>query len=102
VIDEVYGAQSIKNRARFSSPASALALGATVNFFRHEKRLGYAGSGLGVDLVIVVLTISIAFVAHLIEIALWAILFVFCGEFQKLGISYYHSAVNYSTLGYGI
>ena len=79
----------------------ALALGATVNFFRHEKRLGRAGSGLGVDLAILVLTISIAFVAHLVEIALWAILFVLCGEFRELGTSYYHSAVNYSTLGYG-
>lgn len=79
----------------------ALALGATLNFFRREKRLGRAGSGLGVDLAIVVLTISFAFVAHLIEIALWAVLFVICGEFQQLGIAYYHSAVNYTTLGYG-
>ncbi len=40
-------------------------------------------------------------VAHLIEIALWAELFVMCGEFSELGTAYYHSAVNYTTLGYG-
>jgi hypothetical protein len=26
---------------------------------------------------------------------------VTCGEFQELGNAYYHSAVNYATLGYG-
>src|SRR5271154_1844433 len=79
----------------------ALALGATVNFVRHEKRLGRAGAGLWIDLGILVLAMSFAFVAHLIEIALWAALFIICGEFQEFGIAYYHSAVNYTTLGYG-
>jgi hypothetical protein len=79
----------------------ALAVGATVNFVRHEKRLGREGTGFWIDLAIVVLAISFAFVAHLIEIALWAALFVMCGEFQEFGFAYYHSAVNYTTLGYG-
>jgi Ion channel len=50
---------------------------------------------------ILVLTIAFALVAHLIEIALWAVLFVICGEFKEFAGAYYHSAVNYSTLGYG-
>ena len=79
----------------------ALAVGATVNFFRFERKRGRVGTGLLVDLAIVVLTISFAFVAHLIEIALWAVLFIICGEFKDFAIAYYHSAVNYSTLGYG-
>ncbi|MGA3227530.1 MAG: ion channel [Acidobacteriaceae bacterium] len=79
----------------------ALALGATVNFFRYERRRGRAGSGFWINLSIAGLVISLAFVAHLIEIALWAGLFVVCGEFQGFGIAYYHSAVNYTTLGYG-
>jgi Ion channel len=79
----------------------ALAVGATVNFVRREKRLGRAGTGFWIDLAIVVLAISFAFVAHLIEIALWAAVFVMCGEFQEFGFAYYHSAVNYTTLGYG-
>ena len=41
------------------------------------------------------------FVAHLIEISVWAALFILCGEFREFGIAYYHSAVNYTTLGYG-
>ena len=54
-----------------------------------------------IDLAIVAPAISFAFVAHLIEIALWAELLIICGEFQEFGIAYYHSAVNYTTLGYG-
>jgi hypothetical protein len=40
-------------------------------------------------------------VAHLIAIALWAVVFVMCGEFPAFGSAYYHSAVNYTSLGYG-
>jgi hypothetical protein len=79
----------------------ALALGATVNFFRRETRLGRAGMRYLIDFTIVVLVISFAFMAHIVEVAVWALLFMICGEFQDFGAAYYHSAVNYSTLGYG-
>src|SRR6516162_2742220 len=79
----------------------ALALAATINFVRHERRLGRAGAGAVIDLAIVALVISFAFVAHLIEIAIWAVLLVICGEFREFATAYYHSAVNYTTLGYG-
>jgi Ion channel len=79
----------------------ALAMGASVNLFRRERRLGRVGSGLWIDIAIFILAISFAFVAHLTEIALWAALFMLCGEFKFFEIAYYHSAVNYTTLGYG-
>ena len=78
-----------------------LALVATVNFFRHEARVGRAGAGPWIDFAIVLVAMLLAFVAHLIEMALWAGLFLICGEFQEFGIAYYFSAVNYTTLGYG-
>jgi hypothetical protein len=53
------------------------------------------------DFAIITLVISVAFAAHLVEIGLWAILLVLCKKFQELGTAYYHSAVNYTTLGYG-
>ena len=74
---------------------------ATVSFVRHERRVGRAGVSFWNDVEIVTLTISIALAAHLVEIALWAVLFVMCGEFTAFGTAYYHSAVNYTTLGYG-
>ena len=79
----------------------ALALAATVNFLRYERKLGRAGAGALIDFAIFALVISFALVAHLIEIAFWAVLLVLCGEFQEFGTAYYHSAVNYTTLGYG-
>ena len=40
--------------------------------------------------------------AHLVDIALWALLYWgLCGEFAEFEGAYYHSAVNFSTLGYG-
>ena len=79
----------------------ALALAATVNLVRREQRIGHAGESFGTDLAIVVVAILIAFAAHLIEMAVWAGLFVICGEFTAFGAAFDHSAVNYTTLGYG-
>jgi ion channel len=79
----------------------ALAVIATVSFVRHERKRGRVGAGFWVDLAIVVVAISVALVSHLIEIASWAVLFVICREFPNFGVAYYHSAVNYTTLGYG-
>jgi Ion channel len=78
-----------------------LALLTTVNFVRNQRRLGRAGAGIWINFAIVVVAMLLAFLAHLIEMALWAGLFVICGEFQEFGIAYYFSAVNYTTLGYG-
>ena len=74
---------------------------ATVSFIRRERRLGRAGVNFWNDVGIVTLAISFALAAHLVDIALWAVLFRICGEFPGLGTAYYHSAVNYTTLGYG-
>jgi hypothetical protein len=42
---------------------------------------------------------SIALIAHLVEIALWAVLFIACREFADFRTAYYHSGVTYTTLG---
>ena len=39
--------------------------------------------------------------AHLVEIVLWAAVLMICGEFHHFGPACYHSAMNYTTLGYG-
>lgn len=79
----------------------ALPLSATVAFVRRERKLGHEGSDFWVDIGIIALAISYALAAHLIEIALWAVLYVICGEFADFGTAYYHSAVNYTSLGSG-
>lgn len=79
----------------------SVTLGATIRFFRYERKLGRVGPAVSVNLGIFMLAMSFAFVAHLAEIVLWAALFVMCGEFKSFELAYYHSAVNYTTLGYG-
>jgi ion channel len=79
----------------------ALPFSATVDFVRRERKLGHVGVRFWMDTGIVARAISYALAAHLIEIAFWAVLFVICGEFSDFGTAYYHSAVNYTSLGYG-
>jgi hypothetical protein len=79
----------------------ALGVTAMVNFVRHEERAGRLGAGFGTDVAIVTVVILLALVAHLLEIGVWAILLLQCGEFPTLPMAYDHSAVNYTTLGYG-
>jgi hypothetical protein len=79
----------------------ALPLRATIDTVRRERRLGRVGVRFWLDTGIVTRSILYALVAHLFEIALWAVLFVICGEFSDFRTAYYHSAVNYTSLGYG-
>jgi len=61
----------------------------------------YAGGGYWHHVVIVTAVTLIAAVGHLAQMALWAAAFVGCGEFGDFGTAFYHSAVNYTSLGYG-
>jgi hypothetical protein len=76
-------------------------LDTTLRFLRHARTLGHVGAGFWIDVRIVARVVMLALVAHLSEIGLWAVLFVLLGEFEALGVAFYHSAVNYTTLGYG-
>ena len=77
----------------------ALALNATIRLVRRERRLGWAGKNVWVDFPIVVLAILFALSAHLVEMAIWALLFMVLGELSTFGVAYYHSALSYTTLG---
>ena len=73
---------------------------ATINLVRREKRLGHVGMPW-TDLGIFGRVVLYASLAHLIEIAFWGGLFMICREFTDFGTAFYHSAVNYTSLGYG-
>ena len=79
----------------------AVAFGATVQFVRREYRLRRAGVKFWTDVVIVASVTLFALIAHLVEIAIWAVLYDACGEFTELAPAFYHSAMNYTSLGYG-
>ena len=41
------------------------------------------------------------FAGHLLQFATWAVVFMQLGEFQDFPTAFYHSAVNFTSLGYG-
>jgi hypothetical protein len=64
-------------------------------------RRGYIGRGFWSGVVALEITTLVLSASFLVQIALWAWVFVLCGEFADFGDAFYHSAVNYATLGYG-
>jgi hypothetical protein len=41
------------------------------------------------------------FLGHIMQFATWATLFMIIGEFEDFGTAFYHSTVNFTSLGYG-
>lgn len=44
---------------------------------------------------------SLLVIGNMLQIAIWATVFRLLGEFESIGKAAYHSAVNFSSLGYG-
>ena len=78
-----------------------VAVTATITVARRAVLCSRAGTGFWVDVAIVAAAIFFTAGAHLLGIGVWAALFMMCGEFSTFAVAYYHSAVNYTTLGYG-
>jgi hypothetical protein len=64
-------------------------------------RRGFTGRLFWKNAVAMMATTLIVTAAHLLNIAVWAAAFLACGEFTDFDTAFYHSAVNYTTLGYG-
>ena len=64
------------------------------------------GGGLGdprfwKSVAVMMIVTLITAVAHLIQIALWALAYLLCGEMATFETAFYFSAQNYTALGYG-
>ncbi len=79
----------------------AIALVGIVSFIRHHHRLGRTGVWFWQDVAIVSGAIVLAGAAHLVEIFIWAVVFVLCGQFGQLSAAFYSSAMLYTSLGTG-
>ena len=72
-----------------------------VNQVRRDLQRGRAGARFSADLTLVASATLLALMGHLTEMALWALVFELCGEFSNFAAAFYHSGVNFTTLGYG-
>lgn len=61
----------------------------------------YVGVRFWADVAFMTVLVLIVLASVLAQLALWAAVFVGCGEFPRFGPAFYHSAVNFTSLGYG-
>jgi len=62
---------------------------------------GRVGESFFKDCIVLASVMLLLFFGHLVQISLWAELFFLCREFSDFYTSFYHSMVNFSSLGYG-
>jgi len=79
----------------------ALAIMALLDFLRRRMRLNKFHENLLVATGALSGGMLIVFVGHLLQVGLWALLFVGLGEFNSYASAFYHSMVNFTSLGYG-
>ncbi len=58
-------------------------------------------SGFNQNFMAISLVMLGLFLGHMLQIAVWAELFIWVGEFDDFDTAFYFSAVNFATLGYG-
>jgi hypothetical protein len=79
----------------------AIAYVLTVWFVVWVLRVGYAGPTFWHNVTVVIGVHLILLTALLAQVAVWAGAFLFCGALPDFTTAFYHSAVNFTTLGYG-
>lgn len=78
---------------------SMLLIAAGRYYVRHESLVN--SPSFGASLVVIIGVMLLLVVGNLAQVAIWALLFQILGEFQHFRDAFYHSAVNFATLGYG-
>jgi len=64
-------------------------------------RKEYAGPGFWKNAVVMMVVSLVTALVHLMQIALWALAILMCGETTTFETAFYCSAQNYTALGYG-
>ena len=77
----------------------AIFLGMVIWIVRRDLQLGRVGVRFLTDTIFIAWVTLLAFAVHLVEVGMWALTLELCGEFSNFAAAYYHSAVNYTTLG---
>lgn len=62
---------------------------------RDEKQT----DGFGFETYVISMVLLMLFAGHMVQIGIWAVLFMFLGEFSDFQTAFYHSMVNFASLG---
>jgi hypothetical protein len=71
-----------------------------LRYYSQNKRLVNSPS-FWASLAVIKSVMLLLVFGNLIQVAIWALLFILVGEFTQFNEAFYHSAVNFATLGYG-
>ena len=82
-------------------PIHATGVSGIFLFLRRERKRGFTGTRFAENVLALSAMVTMALISHLGQMALWAGVFIVCGEFDRFSPAFYHSAMNYTTLGYG-
>lgn len=78
----------------------ALLVVVAIQVYANRRRLAASPTMVG-TFVLICAVMVVLVIGNLIQISLWAGLFMYLGEFVDFKTAAYHSAVNFATLGYG-
>ena len=77
------------------------AIVAMIRMIMRRNEAGRISDSLAADMGILIGVLLVLFAGHLVQIAVWAGVFLVFGEFTDFATAFYHSTVNFATLGYG-
>ena len=72
-----------------------------VRFLSRRFDGDFASTGFLKDCRVLSIVVLFLFAGHIIQFVVWALLFMFLGEFGDFETAFYHSTVNFASLGYG-
>lgn len=78
-----------------------LAVVVLVRMFAQRIETIRQGRGFGFDVRVVSTVVLVLFAGHILQFATWAMLFVWLDQFDDFATAFYHSTVNFTSLGYG-
>jgi Ion channel len=73
----------------------------SVQFYMRQSHQIPHGHGLIANVRPLLIVMIVMMLGNFVQIVIWATLFIFLGEFSELYEAVYHSAVNFTSLGYG-
>jgi hypothetical protein len=73
----------------------------SIRFYMRQSGRAIPGGGLFVQIRPLLLVLIVMTLANFVQIVIWGVLFIWLGEFSAVYEAIYHSAVNFTSLGYG-
>jgi len=72
-----------------------------IDYLLRRIDAGRMTPGFRTDVSVMGVVLLVLFAGHEVQFAIWAVLFLYLGEFSNFETAFYHSVVNFTSLGYG-